>query len=130
PRHIDVRPHPHIGLSTVTYLFEGQLTHRDSLSVEQVILPGALNWMTAGAGITHSERFDGMRQDGGAMDGIQAWVAVPESHEEDAPAFDHYAADDLPTFHDNGVSGRVIAGSAYGVNSPAKVHSPLFYLDV
>ncbi|MDS1141549.1 pirin family protein [Pusillimonas sp. SM2304] len=130
PRHTDVRPHPHIGLSTVTYLFDGQMTHRDSLGIEQAILPGALNWMTAGSGISHSERFDGMRQNGGHIDGIQAWVAVPEAHEEDDPAFDHYAADRLPTFSEDGVSGRVIAGSAYGVDSPAKVHSPLFYLDV
>jgi redox-sensitive bicupin YhaK (pirin superfamily) len=128
PGSTDVRPHPHIGLSTVTYLFDGQMTHRDSLGVEQVILPGALNWMTAGAGISHSERFDGMRQNGGHIDGIQAWVAVPESNEEDAPAFDHYAADTLPTFTDTGVSLRMIAGSAFGVHSPAKVHSQLFYI--
>lgn len=130
PGHIDVRPHPHIGLSTVTYLFDGEMTHRDSLGVEQVILPGALNWMTAGSGISHSERFDGMRKQGGYIDGIQAWVAVPEANEEDAAAFDHYAANDLPLFADTGVAGRVIAGSAYGVDSPAKAHSPLFYLDV
>ncbi|HUH59641.1 MAG TPA: pirin family protein [Candidimonas sp.] len=128
PRSTDVRPHPHIGLSTVTYLFEGQMTHRDSLGVEQVILPGALNWMTAGAGISHSERFDGMRQSGGRMDGIQAWVAVPEANEEDTPAFDHYAADQLPEIRDAGVVMRVIAGSAFGVQSPAKIHSPLFYV--
>ncbi len=128
PDQIDVRPHPHIGLSTVTYLFEGQMTHRDSLGVQQDILPGALNWMTAGSGISHSERFDGMRQGGGRIDGIQAWVALPENNEEDAPAFDHYAAEALPTFSDAGASGRIIAGSAYGVQSPAKVHSPLFYL--
>jgi redox-sensitive bicupin YhaK (pirin superfamily) len=127
PRTTDVRPHPHIGLSTVTYLFDGQLTHRDSLGVEQVILPGALNWMTAGAGISHSERFDGMRDSGGAMDGIQAWVAVPEANEEDAPAFDHYDDDRLPHFDDAGVAIRVIAGSVFGARSPAKIHSPLFY---
>jgi len=126
----DVLPHPHIGLSTVTYLFEGEMTHRDSLGVEQVILPGALNWMTAGSGISHSERFDGMRPRGGRMDGIQAWVAVPESNEEDAPAFDHYAAQKLPVFRERGVSGRLIAGSAYGLKSPARVHSPLFYLHI
>ncbi len=127
PRTTDVRPHPHIGLSTVTYLFDGQLTHRDSLGVEQVILPGALNWMTAGAGISHSERFDGMRDSGGAMDGIQAWVAVPEANEEDVPTFDHYDADSLPHVDDAGVAIRVIAGSVFGVRSPAKIHSPLFY---
>ena len=130
PAQADVRPHPHIGLSTVTYLFDGQMTHRDSLGVEQVILPGALNWMTAGAGISHSERFDGMRERGGRMDGIQAWVAVPEANEEDDPSFDHYAPDVLPAFEDGGVSARVIAGSAFGVHSPAKMHSPLFYVHV
>jgi redox-sensitive bicupin YhaK (pirin superfamily) len=128
PRTTDVRPHPHIGLSTVTYLFDGQLTHRDSLGVEQVIVPGALNWMTAGAGISHSERFDGMRDNGGAMDGIQAWVAVPEANEEDAPTFDHYDAESLPHADDAGITIRVIAGSAFGVRSPAKIHSPLFYV--
>lgn len=130
PMQTDVRPHPHIGLSTVTYLFEGQMTHRDSLGVEQAILPGALNWMTAGSGISHSERFDGMRQDGGRIDGIQAWVALPEGNEEDDPAFDHYAAETLPQFTDAGITGRIIAGSAYGMDSPAKTHSPLFYLHV
>jgi redox-sensitive bicupin YhaK (pirin superfamily) len=128
PRSTDVRPHPHIGLSTVTYLFDGQMTHRDSLGVEQVIEPGALNWMTAGAGISHSERFDGMRERGGAVDGIQAWVALPEASEEDAPSFDHYDAASLPGFDDDGIAARVIAGSAFGVHSPARVHSPLFYV--
>jgi redox-sensitive bicupin YhaK (pirin superfamily) len=128
PRSTDVRPHPHIGLSTVTYLFDGQMTHRDSLGVEQVIEPGALNWMTAGAGISHSERFDGMRERGGAVDGIQAWVALPEANEEDAPGFDHYDAASLPGFDDDGIAARVIAGSAFGVHSPARVHSPLFYV--
>lgn len=128
PRASDVRPHPHIGLSTVTYLFDGQMTHRDSLGFEQVIEPGALNWMTSGAGITHSERFDGMRERGGHIEGLQAWVALPENHEEDAPAFTHYDADVLPSFADDGVSVRVIAGDAYGLRSPAKTHSPLFYV--
>lgn len=128
PRQADVRPHPHIGLSTVTYLFDGQMTHRDSLGYEQVILPGALNWMSAGAGISHSERFDGLRESGGRMDGIQAWVAVPETNEEDAPAFDHYGVKALPMAKEAGVSMRIIAGSAYGVSSPAIVHSPLFYV--
>lgn len=129
PKQLDVRPHPHIGLSTVTYLFEGQMTHRDSLGVEQVILPGDLNWMTSGRGISHSERFDGMREKGGRMDGIQAWVALPENNEEDAPAFDHYDAATLPSFTDAGVSGRLIAGQAYNLESPATTHSPLFYVD-
>ncbi|CAM5380131.1 pirin family protein [Eoetvoesiella caeni] len=129
PRKFDVRPHPHIGLSTVTYLFDGQMTHRDSLGVEQAILPGDLNWMTSGRGISHSERFDGMREKGGGMDGIQAWVALPEGNEEDAPAFDHYDAAVLPSFTGTGVAGRIIAGSAYNLTSPAMTHSPLFYVD-
>lgn len=128
PDSRDVRPHPHIGLSTVTYLFDGQMTHRDSLGCEQVIMPGALNWMTAGAGITHSERFDGMRERGGHIEGVQAWVALPESAETGAAAFDNYAADTLPHFQEGGVEGRVIAGDAYGLSSPARTFSPLFYV--
>ena len=128
PRATDVRPHPHIGLSTVTYLFSGEMTHRDSTGVEQVIRPGELNWMTAGAGISHSERFDGMRAQGGHMDGIQAWVAVPEAREEDGPSFAHHDAASLPTLQDSGVQVRLIAGSAYDLTSPARTHSPLFYL--
>jgi len=130
PRSLDVRPHPHIGLSTVTYLFDGQITHRDNLGVEQVIVPGDLNWMTAGRGIAHSERFDGMREQGGRVDGIQAWVALPENHEEDNPAFNHYSASELPIFSDTGISGRLIAGRAFGLESPATTHSPLFYADI
>ncbi len=130
PGNRDVRPHPHIGLSTVTYLFEGQMTHRDSLGAHQAIEPGALNWMTAGGGITHSERFDGMRRDGGRIEGVQAWVALPGENEDGDPAFDHYGADTLPTFEEDGVKGRVIAGSAWGLSSPAKTFSPLFYLHV
>lgn len=127
-RDRDVRPHPHIGLSTVTYLFDGQMTHRDSLGFEQAIQPGALNWMTAGQGITHSERFDGMRENGGRIEGVQAWVGLPEANEEGAPAFDHYDATVLPVIDADGVKARVIAGSAYGVASPAKTFSPLFYV--
>ncbi|HEX7341680.1 MAG TPA: pirin family protein [Rhodanobacteraceae bacterium] len=128
PKNRDVRPHPHIGLSTVTYLFEGQMTHRDSLGCEQVITPGALNWMTSGRGITHSERFDGMREKGGLIEGVQAWVAMPAENETDAPSFDHHDAAVLPAFTDAGISGRVIAGSAYGLTSPARTFSPLFYV--
>lgn len=130
PHSADVRPHPHIGLSTVTYLFDGQLTHRDSLGYDQVIEPGALNWMTAGAGISHSERFDGLRETGGRMDGIQSWVALPEADEEQAPSFEHYAADTLPRFADSGYHGCVIAGDAFGLRSPAKTCSPMFYAHV
>jgi len=129
PRETDVRPHPHIGLSTVTYLFDGEITHRDSLGVEQVIRPGAVNWMTAGRGISHSERFDGMRQAGGQMEGLQAWVALPEANEEEAPVFDHYDVADLPAMNTPGLAARLIAGSAFGLTSPVKTHSPLFYLD-
>lgn len=130
PDNRDVRPHPHIGLSTVTYLFDGQMTHRDSLGTEQVIMPGALNWMTAGAGITHSERFDGMRADGGRIEGVQAWVALPEADEDGDPGFDHYEAGTLPGFDEDGARGRVIAGSAFGLTSPARTFSPLFYMHV
>jgi len=128
PRETDVRPHPHIGLSTITYLFEGEITHRDSLGIEQVIRPGAVNWMTAGQGISHSERFDGLRQHGGPLHGLQAWVAMPERDEESAPDFAHHAETELLTFNHPGVEARLIAGSAYGLNSRVKTHSPLFYL--
>ncbi len=126
----DVLPHPHIGLSTVTYLFEGAMTHRDSLGVEQDITPGALNWMTAGSGISHSERFEPMRAQGGRMDGIQAWVALPEHKEEQNPDFVHYEAEQLPLIKDTGLEGRLIAGSALGLCSPASVASPLFYMEL
>lgn len=128
PRSADVRPHPHIGLSTVTYLFAGEIMHRDSIGAAQPIRPGALNWMTAGRGVVHSERFDGMRERGGAIDGIQAWVALPRENEEDAPSFEHYDASSLPCGDEAGVSLRVIAGDAYGLASPARTHSPLFYV--
>ncbi|HEY0879217.1 MAG TPA: pirin family protein, partial [Zeimonas sp.] len=130
PRATDVRPHPHIGLSTVTYLFDGAITHRDSTGASQEIRPGALNWMTAGAGVVHSERFDAMRERGGPMDGIQAWVAVPRENEEDEPSFEHHATDALPRADEAGVSLRVVAGEAFGLRSPARTHSPLFYVDV
>ena len=128
PRKADVRPHPHIGLSTITYLFAGELTHRDSLGVEQVIRPGELNWMTAGRGISHSERFDGMRDSGGAVHGLQAWVALPEAHEEDAPKFEHYGRDEIPSIELAAGQGRLIAGTAFGKTSTVRTHSPLFYL--
>ncbi|MBM3549267.1 MAG: pirin family protein [Alphaproteobacteria bacterium] len=129
PHTADVRPHPHIGLATVTYLFDGEMTHRDSLGVTQAIRPGEVNWMTAGRGISHSERFDGMRADGGNMHGLQAWVALPEADEETAPAFDHYDAEALPRFTESGMSARLIAGSAFGMTSAVKTRSPLFYID-
>src|SRR5947199_6070055 len=103
PRSVDVRPHPHIGLSTVTYLFDGEIMHRDSLATEQPIRPGEVNWMTAGRGITHSERFEQARAKGGAMHGIQAWVALPQESEEAAPAFTHYGGEDLPLIEERDV---------------------------
>lgn len=127
PRSSDVLPHPHIGLSTVTYLFAGELMHRDSVGTEQAIVPGAVNWMVAGRGVTHSERLERARAEGGPLHGIQAWVALPEAHEETAPGFQHHGEDDLPLVTDTGVRIRVIAGRAFGVASAVRVHSPLFY---
>lgn len=126
---MDVLPHPHIGLSTVSYLFGGKVTHRDSLGVEQVILPGEVNWMTAGRGIAHSERFeDPAALAGGTLEMIQTWVALPEKDEESAPAFDNYKPEQLPIFTDKGVWMRLIAGNAFGLKNNVKTHSPLFYL--
>ena len=129
PREMDVRPHPHIGIATVTYLYDGALTHRDSLGVTQDIRPGEVNWMITGSGVTHSERFDHARTNGAHMHGIQAWVALPTEHEDADPAFYHYAGPaDLPTWEEKGLRGRLIAGSAEGMQSAAKVHSPQFYM--
>ena len=128
PRTVDVRPHPHIGLSTVTYLFDGEIVHRDSLGFEQAIRPGELNWMTAGRGITHSERFERARREGDAMHGLQAWVGLPREHEEDAPSFVHHAGADLPTVESGGLWARVVAGEAHGAKAAVRTHSPLFYV--
>ena len=128
PREADVRPHPHIGLSTITYLFDGQIMHRDSVGSEQSIRPGEVNWMTSGRGITHSERFEELRANGGPMDGIQAWVALPNEREEMDPGFWHYPCEALPVFDDDGIVGRLIAGRLAGVESPVKVDSPQFYV--
>lgn len=130
PAPMDVLPHPHIGLSTVSYLFGGQVTHRDSLGVEQVIKPGEVNWMTAGKGIAHSERFEDPAALAGGLELLQTWVALPEKDEEADPSFDNYKADQLPVFTDTGVWMRLIAGNAYGLRNQVKVHSPLFYLHV
>lgn len=128
---IDVRPHPHIGLETVTYLYEGEIIHRDSLGSLQAINPGDVNWMTAGRGIVHSERTAPERRARGAsLHGLQLWVALPKEHEEAEPAFVHYPAARLPLFEAGGARGRVLAGSAFGVTSPVKTLSPLFYVDV
>jgi redox-sensitive bicupin YhaK (pirin superfamily) len=128
-RKADVRPHPHIGLATVSYLFGGQITHRDSLGVEQVIRPGEVNWMTAGRGIAHSERFeDPAELAGGALEMIQTWVALPQADEESAPAFANYQPDQLPVFTDGGVWMRLIAGDAFGLSNEVETRSPLFYV--
>ena len=128
PREADVRPHPHIGLSTITYLFDGEIMHRDSVGSEQPIRPGEVNWMTAGSGITHSERFEELRAHGGHMDGIQAWVALPDGREEIDPGFWHYPSEALPVFEGDGMVGRLIAGRLSGVESPVKIDSPQFYV--
>ena len=126
-RSVDVRPHPHIGLSTVTYLFAGEVMHRDSLGYEQAVRPQEVNWMTAGRGITHSERFERARAQGDRLHGIQAWVALPADQEEIAPSFSHHSGIDLPQWNEAGVVGQLIAGSAYGLTAGAETHSPLFY---
>lgn len=128
PRSVDVRPHPHIGLSTVTYLFDGEIMHRDSLASEQPIRPGEVNWMTAGKGITHSERFERARMQGDRMHGIQAWVALPKEQEEIEPAFAHHEHQDLPTYEGGGMWARLVAGEAFGARANVKTHSPMFYV--
>ncbi len=128
PRTVDVRPHPHIGLATVTYLFDGEIMHRDSLASQQAIRPGEVNWMTAGSGITHSERFERARREGGLLHGIQAWVALPSAQEEIAPAFYHHEAADLPTYETAGLWARLIAGEAFGARAQVRTHSPMFYV--
>jgi redox-sensitive bicupin YhaK (pirin superfamily) len=128
PRSVDVRPHPHIGLSTVTYLFEGEIMHRDSVGSQQAIRPGEVNWMTAGRGITHSERFEKARREGDRMHGIQAWVALPEADEEREPAFFHHAGADLPEHEEGALWARLIAGEAFGAKAKVEAHSPMFYV--
>ena len=128
---MDVLPHPHVGLSTVSYLFDGQVTHRDSLGVQQIIRPGEVNWMTAGRGIAHSERFeDPALLAANAFEMVQTWVALPESAEEDVPTFTNYQPDELPIFTDTGIWMRLIAGDAYGLKNGVATHSPLFYAHV
>jgi redox-sensitive bicupin YhaK (pirin superfamily) len=126
---LDVRPHPHIGLATVTYLFEGEILHRDSLGSLQPIRPGDVNWMTAGRGIAHSERSPQPRTAGGPLAGIQAWVALPKRHEETEPAFAHHPAASLPASEGEGVALRLIAGAGFGMRAPVEVFSDMFYAD-
>jgi redox-sensitive bicupin YhaK (pirin superfamily) len=128
---IDVRPHPHIGLGTVTYLYRGSFQHQDSTGADQIITPGALNWMVAGRGVTHSERSpDAVRAGPSSLLGIQTWIALPETHEDIAPSFEHHAAGALPEIRDQGIEARLILGRAYGETAPATMHSDTFYLDV
>lgn len=128
---MDVRPHPHIGLATVTYLFEGRIRHRDSLGTVQDIEPGAVNWMTAGRGIVHSERSTPEdRAVTQTMHGIQSWVALPREHEETAPAFAHHPAATLPSIDFDGARRTLIAGTAFHAESPVKVLAPMFYIAV
>lgn len=127
---LEVRPHPHINLATVTYLFEGEFLHRDSLGNEQVIQPGAINWMVAGRGIVHSERTPpALREVGPSLHGIQLWVALPQAHEEVEPSFKHHPAATLPEQDFLGVKLRVLLGSAFGQTSPVQVLSPMFYVE-
>jgi redox-sensitive bicupin YhaK (pirin superfamily) len=128
---IDVRPHPHIGLATVTYLFEGGVVHRDSLGVVQEIAPGAVNWMTAGRGIAHSERTPtALRGSGSRLFGIQSWIALPRALEETDPGFAHTPAEALPKIEADGVALTLVAGSAFGVTSPVRTASDTLYADV
>jgi redox-sensitive bicupin YhaK (pirin superfamily) len=127
---LDVRPHPHIGLATITYLFEGEILHRDSLGTVQAIRPGEVNWMTAGKGIVHSERTpQALRKAGSRASGIQAWVALPREHEEDPPAFVHLGAESLPVLDEGKCRIRLIIGTLFGARSPVPTRSEMFYAD-
>ena len=130
-RGLDVRPHPHIGLATVTYVLEGEILHRDSLGSVQAIQPGAVNWMTAGRGIVHSERTaPEVRAKGGTLSALQIWVALPEAHEEAEPAFVHYPADAIPALEGEGITGRLVVGASEGLRSPVETHSEMLYADI
>jgi redox-sensitive bicupin YhaK (pirin superfamily) len=129
--NIDVGPHPHIGLSTLTYLFEGSMMHRDSLGTEMEIKPGAVNWMTAGKGIVHSERTpEYLRSSEKSLHGLQIWVALPKELEQMEPTFVHIEADQLPVWEQDGVQIKLIAGEAFGKKSPVPVYSPLYYIEL
>ncbi len=127
---VNVRPHPHIGLSTLTWLFDGSIMHRDSLGYAQEIKPGEVNWMTAGAGITHSERTpEHLLGQPNSLFGLQVWMALPQAHEETAPAFQHYAASELPVIEGEGVNTTIVAGCAWGETAPVSVFSDTLYAD-
>lgn len=128
---VDIRPHPHIGLGTVTYLYRGDFHHRDSIGTDQVILPGAVNWMVAGKGVSHSERTSAAGRAGPhSLFGIQTWIALPEDREDMEPLFEHHGRDTLPEIEAEGVQARLILGHAYGEKAPATLYSETFYLDV
>jgi hypothetical protein len=128
---MDVRPHPHINLATVTYLFEGAIEHRDSIGSHQVIEPGAINLMTAGSGIVHSERSpEALRPDGPSLYGMQTWLALPDGREEIAPAFDHVSSDGLPLIESGGARARVLMGTLWGASAATPQHSPTIYADI
>lgn len=130
-RGMDVPPHPHIGLATVTYLFEGEIVHRDSTGAERAITPGAVNWMIAGRGVVHSERTsERARAEGQTVHGLQLWVAVPEANEVDEPSFAHHPVDSLPTLSIDGARVRVLIGTAFGHTSPVDAVSPTVYVDL
>ncbi len=129
--NFDVPPHPHIGLSTLTYLFEGSVMHKDSLGTEMEIKPGAVNWMTAGKGIVHSERTPAyLRKSDKMLHGLQIWVALPKALEEMAPSFSHVAENEIPSWQQDGVSMKLIAGEAFGKKSPVPVYSPLYFIEI
>lgn len=130
-QNTDVRPHPHIGLSTLTYLYEGEIHHRDSLGSSQVILPGEVNWMTAGRGISHSERTpERLKNSSRPLHGLQFWVALPDGKEDIAPDFTHYSSADIPVVEDDEKKIKLICGEAFGVKSPVRVTSPMVFADV
>lgn len=130
-QNMDVPPHPHIGLSTLTFLFEGSIMHRDSLGTELEIKPGAVNWMTAGKGIVHSERTpEYLRHSDKMLHGLQIWVALPKELEQMDPTFAHVEADDIPSWEKDGISYKLIAGEAFGKKSPVPVYTPLYFIEI
>ena len=130
-QNLDVPPHPHIGLSTLTYLFEGSVMHKDSLGTAIEIQPGAVNWMTAGKGIVHSERTpEGLRKSDKVLHGLQIWVALPKELEHMEPSFAHVGEDELPVWQRQGLSFKLIAGSVFGRVSPVPVYSPLYFIEI